>query len=140
MGKRSDSPQPADAAVARKARCCGHQGGAFSGACEVEQKDGRPAEYRNRPVGAVQRAVEDLCGTATGPGKHRAAFVDSEPVKAADLDTAKAIAVFSGLPGAIRDYRAPHDEGQPGLPIIAIPTTLGYPGTVPACVSLNVVA
>ncbi|MGE5722609.1 MAG: iron-containing alcohol dehydrogenase [Sphingomonadales bacterium] len=41
------------------------------------------------------------------------------------LDTAKAIAVFSGLPGAIRDYRAPHSEDRPGLPIIAIPTTAG---------------
>jgi len=41
------------------------------------------------------------------------------------LDSAKAIAVFSGLPGAIRDYRAPHSQDAPGLPIIAIPTTAG---------------
>jgi alcohol dehydrogenase class IV len=41
------------------------------------------------------------------------------------LDTAKAIAVFSDLPGAIRDYRAPHSQDAPGLPIIAIPTTAG---------------
>jgi alcohol dehydrogenase class IV len=41
------------------------------------------------------------------------------------LDTAKAIAVFSGLPGAIRDYRAPHSEDKAGLPIIAVPTTAG---------------
>jgi alcohol dehydrogenase class IV len=41
------------------------------------------------------------------------------------LDSAKAIAVFSGLPGRIRDYRAPHSEDKAGLPIIAIPTTAG---------------
>ncbi len=41
------------------------------------------------------------------------------------LDSAKAIAVFSGLPGQIRDYRAPHSQDAPGLPVIAIPTTAG---------------
>ncbi len=41
------------------------------------------------------------------------------------LDSAKAIAVFGSLPGAIRDYRAPHSQDAPGLPIIAIPTTAG---------------
>lgn len=41
------------------------------------------------------------------------------------LDSAKAIAVFAGLPGAIRDYRAPHAQDLPGLPVIAIPTTAG---------------
>jgi alcohol dehydrogenase class IV len=41
------------------------------------------------------------------------------------IDTAKAIAVFSRLPGAIRDYRAPHSEDRNGLPIIAVPTTAG---------------
>lgn len=41
------------------------------------------------------------------------------------LDSAKAIAVFGALPGAIRDYRAPHNQDAPGLPIIAIPTTAG---------------
>lgn len=41
------------------------------------------------------------------------------------LDTAKAIAVFSGLPGAIREYRAPHSQDKAGLPIIAVPTTAG---------------
>ena len=41
------------------------------------------------------------------------------------LDTAKAIAVFAGLPGAIRDYRAPHSQDAGGLPVIAVPTTAG---------------
>jgi alcohol dehydrogenase class IV len=41
------------------------------------------------------------------------------------LDSAKAIAVFSGLPGEIRDYRAPHSQDEAGLPIIAVPTTAG---------------
>lgn len=41
------------------------------------------------------------------------------------LDSAKAIAVFSTLPGEIRDYRAPHSQDTPGLPIIAVPTTAG---------------
>lgn len=41
------------------------------------------------------------------------------------IDSAKAIAVFSQLPGAIRDYRAPHVQDAPGLPVIAIPTTAG---------------
>ncbi len=41
------------------------------------------------------------------------------------LDSAKAIAVFGGLPGQVRDYRAPHSQDTPGLPVIAIPTTAG---------------
>lgn len=41
------------------------------------------------------------------------------------IDSAKAIAVFSQLPGQIRDYRAPHVQDAPGLPVIAIPTTAG---------------
>ena len=41
------------------------------------------------------------------------------------IDSAKAIAVFSRLPGPIRDYRAPHVQDAPGLPVIAIPTTAG---------------
>lgn len=41
------------------------------------------------------------------------------------IDSAKAIAVFSQLPRKIRDYRAPHVQDAPGLPVIAIPTTAG---------------
>jgi alcohol dehydrogenase class IV len=41
------------------------------------------------------------------------------------IDTAKAIAVLGVHGGKMRDYKAPHDQSEPGLPIIAIPTTAG---------------
>jgi alcohol dehydrogenase class IV len=41
------------------------------------------------------------------------------------IDTAKAIAVLAVHGGQMRDYKAPHDQNEPGLPIIAIPTTAG---------------
>jgi alcohol dehydrogenase class IV len=41
------------------------------------------------------------------------------------IDTAKAIAVLAVYGGHMRDYRAPHEQNEPGLPIIAIPTTAG---------------
>jgi alcohol dehydrogenase class IV len=41
------------------------------------------------------------------------------------IDTAKAIAVLAAHGGKMRDYKAPHDQNEPGLPIIAIPTTAG---------------
>jgi alcohol dehydrogenase class IV len=41
------------------------------------------------------------------------------------IDTAKAIAVLGVHGGKMRDYKAPHDQTEPGLPIIAIPTTAG---------------
>ncbi len=41
------------------------------------------------------------------------------------IDTAKAIAVLSVHGGKMRDYKAPHDQSEPGLPIVAIPTTAG---------------
>jgi alcohol dehydrogenase class IV len=41
------------------------------------------------------------------------------------IDTAKAIAVLAVHGGKMRDYKAPHDQSEPGLPIIAIPTTAG---------------
>ncbi|HTH97033.1 MAG TPA: iron-containing alcohol dehydrogenase [Stellaceae bacterium] len=41
------------------------------------------------------------------------------------MDTAKAIAVFGTLGGRIGDYKAPHLQDAPGLPVIAIPTTAG---------------
>jgi alcohol dehydrogenase class IV len=41
------------------------------------------------------------------------------------LDTAKAIAVFGALGGEPSDYKAPHVQDAPGLPVIAIPTTAG---------------
>jgi alcohol dehydrogenase class IV len=41
------------------------------------------------------------------------------------IDSAKAIAVLAVHGGVCRDYKAPHIQDQPGLPIIAIPTTAG---------------
>lgn len=41
------------------------------------------------------------------------------------IDSAKAIAVLARFGGAMRDYRVPHVQDLPGLPIIAIPTTAG---------------
>ena len=41
------------------------------------------------------------------------------------IDTAKAIAVLAVHGGKMRDYKAPHDQNESGLPIIAIPTTAG---------------
>lgn len=41
------------------------------------------------------------------------------------IDTAKAIAVLAVHGGKMRDYKAPHDQSEAGLPIVAIPTTAG---------------
>jgi alcohol dehydrogenase class IV len=41
------------------------------------------------------------------------------------IDTAKAVAVLAARGGAMRALKAPHREDQPGLPIVAIPTTAG---------------
>lgn len=41
------------------------------------------------------------------------------------IDTAKAAAVLAVHGGAMRDYRAPHQQDEAGLPIVAIPTTAG---------------
>jgi alcohol dehydrogenase class IV len=41
------------------------------------------------------------------------------------IDTAKAIAVLAVHGGQMPDYKAPHEQYEPGLPIIAIPTTAG---------------
>jgi alcohol dehydrogenase class IV len=41
------------------------------------------------------------------------------------IDTAKAIAVLGVHGGKMRDYKAPHQQDVPGLPIVAIPTTAG---------------
>jgi alcohol dehydrogenase class IV len=41
------------------------------------------------------------------------------------IDTAKAIAVLAVHGGHMRDYKAPHEQNEPGLPVIAIPTTAG---------------
>jgi alcohol dehydrogenase class IV len=41
------------------------------------------------------------------------------------IDTAKAIAVLAVHGGKMREYKAPHNQSAPGLPIIAIPTTAG---------------
>lgn len=41
------------------------------------------------------------------------------------IDSAKAIAVLAVHGGACQDYKAPHIQDEPGLPIIAVPTTAG---------------
>ena len=41
------------------------------------------------------------------------------------IDSAKAISIVGKFGGAIRDYKFPRDVSEPGLPIIAIPTTAG---------------
>jgi len=41
------------------------------------------------------------------------------------IDSAKIIAVLARHGGQCRDYKAPHVQDAPGLPIIAIPTTAG---------------
>jgi alcohol dehydrogenase class IV len=41
------------------------------------------------------------------------------------IDTAKAIAVLAIHGGEMRDYKAPHNQNESGLPVIAIPTTAG---------------
>jgi alcohol dehydrogenase class IV len=41
------------------------------------------------------------------------------------IDTAKAIAVLAVHGGKMSDYKAPHEQNESGLPIIAIPTTAG---------------
>ncbi|MBT2187790.1 iron-containing alcohol dehydrogenase [Sphingobium nicotianae] len=41
------------------------------------------------------------------------------------IDSAKAVAVLATHGGAMRDYKAPHQQDTPGLPVIAIPTTAG---------------
>ncbi|MGY8632079.1 iron-containing alcohol dehydrogenase [Bradyrhizobium sp. 14AA] len=41
------------------------------------------------------------------------------------IDTAKAISVLSSFGGPLRNFKAPHLQEEPGLPILAIPTTAG---------------
>lgn len=41
------------------------------------------------------------------------------------IDSAKAIAVLAVHGGVCRDYKVPHVQDAPGLPVIAIPTTAG---------------
>lgn len=41
------------------------------------------------------------------------------------IDSAKAIALLAVHGGECRDYKAPHVQDRPGLPVIAIPTTAG---------------
>lgn len=41
------------------------------------------------------------------------------------IDSAKAAAVLAVHGGRMRDYKTPHVQDQPGLPVVAIPTTAG---------------
>ncbi len=42
------------------------------------------------------------------------------------IDSAKAVAVLATRGGTMRDYKAPHVQDDPGLPVIAIPTYRGH--------------
>jgi len=68
-------------------------------------------------VASIERAVEALRG-----GVHDCvvAFGGGSPI-----DSAKAVAVLATHGGAMRDYKAPRVQDDPGLPVIAIPTTAG---------------
>ncbi len=41
------------------------------------------------------------------------------------IDSAKAIGILAKFGGTMRDYKFPRDVAEPGLPVIAIPTTAG---------------
>ncbi len=41
------------------------------------------------------------------------------------LDTAKAVAMLAVQGGEMHDYKAPHQQDTPGLPVVAVPTTAG---------------
>lgn len=41
------------------------------------------------------------------------------------IDTAKAVAILAARGGTMRARKAPHQENEPGLPIVAVPTTAG---------------
>ncbi|MGC1305412.1 MAG: iron-containing alcohol dehydrogenase [Caulobacteraceae bacterium] len=68
-------------------------------------------------VACVEAALADLLA-----GEHDCVvgFGGGSP-----MDTAKAVAVLAVHGGRISDYKAPHLQDAPGLPIIAIPTTAG---------------
>ncbi len=94
--------------------------------------------------------LRSLLGGLSGAGIEAAVFADTVPdptvasVEAArqrlaggghdcvvgfgggsPIDTAKAVAVLGVHGGRMRDYKAPHQQDQAGLPIVAIPTTAG---------------
>lgn len=68
-------------------------------------------------VASIERAL-----TALREGDHDCvvAFGGGSPI-----DSAKAVAVLAVHGGTCRDYKAPHAQDAPGLPVIAIPTTAG---------------
>jgi len=68
-------------------------------------------------VASIERAVE-----AIGEAQHDCVvgFGGGSP-----LDSAKAVAVLAVHGGHIADYKTPHVQDMPGLPVIAIPTTAG---------------
>jgi alcohol dehydrogenase class IV len=68
-------------------------------------------------VDSIERAVEAL---REGAHDCVVGFGGGSPI-----DSAKAVAVLARHGGAMRDYKAPHMQDEPGLPVIAIPTTAG---------------
>lgn len=68
-------------------------------------------------VASIERAVEAL---RSGTHDCVVGFGGGSPI-----DSAKAVAVLATRGGAMRDYKAPHVQDAPGLPVFAIPTTAG---------------
>jgi len=68
-------------------------------------------------VPSIERALESL---REGDHDCLVGFGGGSPI-----DSAKAVAVLAVHGGSCRDYKAPHVQDAPGLPVIAIPTTAG---------------
>lgn len=68
-------------------------------------------------VPSIERA---LCALREGDHDCIIGFGGGSPI-----DSAKAVAVLAVHGGTCRDYKAPHIQDKPGLPVIAIPTTAG---------------
>jgi alcohol dehydrogenase class IV len=68
-------------------------------------------------VASIERAVEAL---RSGVHDCVVGFGGGSPI-----DSAKAVAVLATHGGVMRDYKAPRVQDDPGLPVIAIPTTAG---------------
>jgi alcohol dehydrogenase class IV len=80
-------------------------------------------------VGVFSGSVPDPTTSSVDAGLHALKQRDFDSVVGlgggSSIDTAKAIAVLGVHGGKMRDYKAPHQQDLPGLPIVAIPTTAG---------------
>lgn len=69
-------------------------------------------------AGSIEAALAALL--TSGPCDCVIGFGGGSPI-----DSAKMIAVLARYGGRCRDYKAPHVQDAPGLPVIAVPTTAG---------------